>query len=47
MRCPFSDSKVNELDDSVAAPYAGLTFAALGADVIQIERPGKGKGAAS
>jgi len=33
---------VIELGHSVAAPYAGLVLAELGAEVVKVERPGKG-----
>ncbi len=39
---PLSGYKVIELGHSVAAPYAGLVLAELGAEVIKIERPGVG-----
>lgn len=39
---PLSGIKVVELGSSVAAPYAGLIFAELGATVIKVEKPGKG-----
>lgn len=39
---PLEGIKVVELGGSVAAPYAGLILAELGAEVIKIEKPGKG-----
>ncbi len=39
---PLSGYKIIELGHSVAAPYAGLLLAELGAEVIKIERPGVG-----
>jgi crotonobetainyl-CoA:carnitine CoA-transferase CaiB-like acyl-CoA transferase len=39
---PLAGIKVVELGSSVAAPYAGLILAELGADVVKIEKPGKG-----
>ncbi len=39
---PLAGIKVVEMGHSVAAPYAGLVLAELGADVIKIERPGHG-----
>ena len=48
---PLSGYKVIELGHSVAAPYAGLVLAEMGAEVIKVERPGAGddcrKGAAN
>ncbi len=34
--------RVIELGHSVAAPYAGLVLAEMGAEVIKVERPGVG-----
>ncbi len=39
---PLSGYTVIELGHSVAAPYAGLILAELGAEVIKVERPGVG-----
>ena len=39
---PLSGYKVIELGHSVAAPYAGLVLAEMGAEVIKVERPGVG-----
>lgn len=39
---PLSGLTVVELGHSVAAPYAGLVLAELGADVIKVERPNGG-----
>ena len=39
---PLAGIRVVELGGSVAAPYAGLIFAELGAKVVKIEKPGKG-----
>jgi len=39
---PLAGCTVIELGHSVAAPYAGLVLAELGAEVIKIERPGTG-----
>ncbi|MFT5176478.1 MAG: crotonobetainyl-CoA:carnitine CoA-transferase CaiB-like acyl-CoA transferase, partial [Gammaproteobacteria bacterium] len=39
---PLAGVKVVELGTSVAAPYAGWILAALGADVVKIERPDGG-----
>lgn len=39
---PLAGIKVIEIGHSVAAPYAGLVLAELGAEVIKIERPGAG-----
>jgi crotonobetainyl-CoA:carnitine CoA-transferase CaiB-like acyl-CoA transferase len=39
---PLQGITVVELGHSVAAPYTGLIFAELGADVIKIEKPGGG-----
>jgi crotonobetainyl-CoA:carnitine CoA-transferase CaiB-like acyl-CoA transferase len=39
---PLSGVTVVELGHSVAAPYAGLILADLGARVIKVENPGGG-----
>lgn len=39
---PLSGYTVIEIGHSVAAPYAGLILAELGAEVIKVERPGVG-----
>ncbi len=39
---PLAGVFVVELGHSVAAPYAGLVLAELGAEVVKIEKPGKG-----
>lgn len=39
---PLAGCTVIELGHSVAAPYAGLVLAELGANVIKVERPGSG-----
>jgi crotonobetainyl-CoA:carnitine CoA-transferase CaiB-like acyl-CoA transferase len=41
-RLPLQGIKVVELGSSVAAPYAAWILAALGADVLKVERPGTG-----
>lgn len=44
---PLDGLTVVEMGHSVAAPYAGLLLAELGADVIKLERPGIGDDARS
>lgn len=39
---PLADIRVIEIGHSVAAPYAALVLAELGAEVVKIERPGAG-----
>ena len=39
---PLAGVRVVELGSSVAAPYAAWLLAALGADVLKVERPGSG-----
>ena len=39
---PLAGYRVVEIGHSVAAPYAGLILAELGAEVIKVERPGHG-----
>jgi crotonobetainyl-CoA:carnitine CoA-transferase CaiB-like acyl-CoA transferase len=39
---PLAGIRVIELGHSVAAPYAGLVLAELGAEVVKVERPGRG-----
>ncbi len=42
MQLPLDGIRVIEIGHSVAAPYAALVLAELGAEVIKIERPGAG-----
>lgn len=44
---PLSDLRVVEIADMVSGPHAGKLFAAMGADVVKIERPGVGDPARS
>src|SRR5262245_46103563 len=39
---PLTGTKVVEIANNVAGPYTGFILAALGADVLKIERPGSG-----
>ncbi len=39
---PLAGVKVIEMTENIAGPFAGLALAQLGADVIKIERPGRG-----
>jgi crotonobetainyl-CoA:carnitine CoA-transferase CaiB-like acyl-CoA transferase len=39
---PLTGVKVVELANNIAGPYAGFILAALGADVLKVERPGGG-----
>ncbi len=39
---PLAGYRVVEIGHSVAAPYAALILAELGAEVIKVERPGRG-----
>lgn len=39
---PLAGIRVVELGSSVAAPYAAWLLAALGAEVLKVERPGAG-----
>lgn len=39
---PLEGTRVIELGHSVAAPYAGLVLAELGAEIVKVERPGAG-----
>lgn len=39
---PLAGYKIIEMGHSVAAPYAGLVLAEMGAEVIKVERPGVG-----
>lgn len=39
---PLAGLKVLEIGHSIAAPYAGMVLAELGADVIKLENPGAG-----
>jgi crotonobetainyl-CoA:carnitine CoA-transferase CaiB-like acyl-CoA transferase len=42
MQLPLEGIRVIEIGHSVAAPYAALVLAELGAEVIKVERPGAG-----
>lgn len=42
MHLPLQGVRVVELCNNIAGPYAGLILAALGADVVKVERPGSG-----
>lgn len=42
MQLPLDGIRVIEIGHSVAAPYAALVLAELGAEVVKIERPGAG-----
>jgi crotonobetainyl-CoA:carnitine CoA-transferase CaiB-like acyl-CoA transferase len=42
MQLPLDGIRVIEIGHSVAAPYAALVLAELGAEVIKVERPGPG-----
>ena len=39
---PLAGLKVLEIGHAIAAPYAGMVLAELGADVIKLENPGAG-----
>ena len=39
---PLAGIKVIEVTENIAGPYAGVVLASLGADVIKVERPGRG-----
>jgi crotonobetainyl-CoA:carnitine CoA-transferase CaiB-like acyl-CoA transferase len=39
---PLAGMKVLEIGHSIAAPYAGMVLAELGADVVKLENPGAG-----
>src|SRR5262245_17419277 len=39
---PLTGVKVVEIANNIAGPYAGFILAALGADVLKVERPGGG-----
>jgi crotonobetainyl-CoA:carnitine CoA-transferase CaiB-like acyl-CoA transferase len=47
MTLPLDGIRVIEIGHSVAAPYAALVLAELGAEVVKIERPGAGDDARS
>lgn len=42
MQLPLDGIRVIEIGHSVAAPYAALVLAELGAEVVKVERPGRG-----
>ena len=44
---PLSGLFVVEIGHSIAAPYAGMILAELGAEVVKIENPGRGDPGAS
>jgi crotonobetainyl-CoA:carnitine CoA-transferase CaiB-like acyl-CoA transferase len=40
---PLAGVRVLKLGNFIAAPFAGMVFADFGADVIKVERPGRGE----